>query len=227
MPETSTTGRKAGSSLRRPRALERLLIVATVAAVLVAVGAWIAMNRPGAGAEAAGAESTVRGSGGTSTTDGGTGTVDLPDPTADGSSAAASPSAPGEAGTGSSGTASGGSGSAGSGSAGSGNAGSGSSGTGGAASGQTGTSTAPSSSGSGPISPTTSFLTALTESGLAPPVDDAQKLAMADDVCQELGYGSKYADVVRALTFAGASDAEAANFATLAITNICPQYKAG
>jgi hypothetical protein len=36
---------------------------------------------------------------------------------------------------------------------------------------------------------------------------------MADDVCQELGYGSTYADVVRALTFAGASDAEAANFA--------------
>ena len=222
MPETSTTGRKAGSSLRRPRALERLLIVATVAAVLVAVGAWIAMNRPGAGAEAAGAESSVGGSGGTSTTDGGTGTVDLPDPTADGSSAAASPSAPGEAGTGSSGTASGGSGSAGSG-----NAGSGSSGTGGAASGQTGTSTAPSSSGSGPISPTTSFLTALTESGLAPPVDDARKLAMADDVCQELGYGSTYADVVRALTFSGASDAEVANFARLAVTTICPQYKAG
>ena len=93
-------------------------------------------------------------------------------------------------------------------------AGSGSSGTGGAASGRTGTSTAPSSSGSGPISPTKSFLTALTDSGLAPPVDDAQKLAMADDVCQELGYGSTYADVVRALTFAGASDAEAANFAS-------------
>ena len=220
MPEKSTTGRKAGSSLRRPRALERLLIVAAVAAVLVAVGAWIAMNRPGAGAEAAGAESSVGGV-----------RRDLDDGRRDRHGRPAGsdrrwvlgrsvPSAAGEAGTGSAGT-----GSAGTGSAGSGDAATGQTGTGTA--GRTGTSTAPSSSGSGPISPTKSFLTALTESGLAPPVDDAQKLAMADDVCQELGYGSTYADVVRALTFAGASDAEAANFATLAITNICPQYKAG
>ena len=78
-----------------------------------------------------------------------------------------------------------------------------------------------------PISPTTAFLTALAASGLAPPIDDAQKIAMAEDVCQELGYGSKYADVVRALTFAGASDAEATNFARLAITNLCSQHKIG
>ncbi len=218
MPEKSTTGRKAGSPLRRLRTVERLLVVGAVAAVLVAVGAWIAMNRPGAGAEAAGAESSVGASVGSSTTDGGTGSVELPAPTADGFSAAESTAAAsGDAGSGDSA----------SGSAGSGSAGSGDSASGGGATGSTGSSTGSSSSGSGPISPTKSFLTALTESGLAPPVDDAQKLAMADDVCQELGYGSKYADVVRALTFAGASDAEAANFATLAITNICPQYKAG
>jgi hypothetical protein len=224
MPEKSTTGRKAGSRLRRPRALERLLIVGAVAAVLVAVAAWIAMNRPGAGAEAAGAESSVGASGGSSTTDGGTGSIALPDPTADGSSTAPSSTDPGDAATGgaASGSGSGGTGSAGTGSGG---AATGQAGTGTA--GGIGSSTAPSSSGSGPISPTKSFLTALTESGLAPPVDDAQKLAMADDVCQELGYGSTYDDVVRALTFAGASDAEAANFARLAITNICPQHKAG
>lgn len=218
MPEKSPTGRKAGSPPRRLRALERVLLVGAVAAVLVAVGAWIAMNRPGAGAEAAGAESSVGASGGSSTTDGGTGSLELPDPTADGSSAAESTAAAsGESGSGDSASSS----------AGSGSAGSGDSASGGGATGSTGSSTGSSSSGSGPISPTKSFLTALTESGLAPPVDDAQKLAMADDVCQELGYGSKYADVVRALTFAGASDAEAANFATLAIRNICPQYKAG
>jgi hypothetical protein len=219
MPEKSTTDRKAGSPRRRLGVVERLLIVGAVAAVLVAVGAWIAMNRPGAGAEAAGAESSVGASGGSSITDGGTGTVELPDPTADGAAPSspsdpADPAASGGAATGDSGS--------GNGSAGSGNDATGQAGTGG-----TGSSTGGSSSGSAPLSPTKSFLTALTESGLAPPVDDAQKLAMADDVCQELGYGSKYADVVRALTFAGASDAEAANFATLAIKNICPQYKAG
>jgi hypothetical protein len=213
MPEKSTTGRKAGSRLRRLRTVERLLVVGAVAAVLVAVGAWIAMNRPGAGAEAAGAESSVSasdGSGGSSTTDGGTAAVELPDPAADGSAAAPSSSGDSaDAATGDSGSSDSGSGDAPTGQAG------------------TGSATGGSSSGSAPISPTKSFLTALADSGLAPPVDDAQKLAMADDVCQELGYGSTYADVVRALTFAGASDAEAANFATLAITNICPQYKAG
>jgi hypothetical protein len=213
MPEKSTTGRKGGSPLRRLRAVERLLVVGAVAALLVAVGAWIAMNRPGAGAEAAGAESSVGASGGSSTTDGGRGTVELPDPTADGSLAAPSSSAD-SASTG-----------AGSDSAGSGGAAIGQNGTG--TTGGAGSPTSGTSSGSAQLSPTKSFLTALTESGLAPPVDDAQKLAMADDVCQELGYGSTYADVVRALTFAGASDAEATNFATLAITNICPQHKAG
>jgi hypothetical protein len=221
MPEKSTTGRKAGSPLRRLRAVERLLVVGAVAAVLVAVGAWIAMNRPGAGAEAAGAESSVGASGGSSTTDGGTGTVELPDPTADGGapSSIADSAGSGDAASGDPGTGAG-SGSAGSGGAATGQAGTGTSGGGGSPASGT-------SSGSAPLSPTKSFLTALTESGLAPPVDDAQKLAMADDVCQELGYGSKYADVVRALTFAGASDAEAANFATLAIHNICPKFRAG
>ena len=214
MPEKSTTGRKAGSPLRRLRTVERLLVVGAVAAVLVAVGAWIAMARTGTGAEAAGAESSVGASGGSSTTDGGTGTVELPDPTADGSEAAPTASTDGDAATTGTGT------SAASGAAATGQAGTGT--TAGA-----GSPTAGSSSGSAPLSPTKAFLTALTDSGLAPPVDDTQKLAMADDVCQEMGYGSTYADVVRALTFSGASDAEAANFARLAITTICPQYEAG
>ena len=85
----------------------------------------------------------------------------------------------------------------------------------------------PTAKSTAPLSPTTAFLDALTASGMAPPVDDAQKLAMADDVCQELKNGSTYADMVRALTFAGASDAEAANFAKLAITNLCPQFPVG
>jgi hypothetical protein len=213
MPEQSTTGRTAGSPLRRLRAVERLLVVGAVAAVLVAVGAWIAMARTGTGAEAAGAESSVGAStGGSSTTDGGTGTVALPDPTTDGSEAAPTASTDGDAASAGTGTSAG--------SAATGQAGTGT--TAGA-----GSPTVGSSSGSAPLSPTKAFLTALTESGLAPPVDDTQKLAVADDVCQELGYGSTYADVVRALTFSGASDAEAANFARLAITTICPQYKAG
>ena len=58
-------------------------------------------------------------------------------------------------------------------------------------------------------------------------MDDKQKLAMADDVCQELKNGSKYTDVVRALTFAGATDEQAANFARLAVTNLCPQFPVG
>jgi hypothetical protein len=68
------------------------------------------------------------------------------------------------------------------------------------------------------------FLDEVSDSGLAPPVDDAQKLAMARDVCEEMGYGSSPDDMVRALTFAGASDEEAANFVQLAITNICPEH---
>jgi len=68
------------------------------------------------------------------------------------------------------------------------------------------------------------FLDEVTDSGLAPPVDDAQKLAMARDVCEEMGYGSTPEDMVRALTFAGATDEEAANFVQLAVTNICPEH---
>ena len=191
MSVKSSTGREAGSAARKPRALERLLIVAAVAAVLVALGAWFAMTRPGSGAEAAGAGSSATATGGDASA--GTATGDPAASTASESPAAASADAP----------------------------------TGQGSSGGTAASAAPTSAATAPLSPTTAFLTALTASGLAPPIDDAQKLAMADDVCQELGYGSTYADVVRALTFAGASDAEAANFAGLAITHLCSQYEIG
>jgi hypothetical protein len=190
----SSTGREAGSAVRKPRALERLVIVGAVAAVLVAFGAWFAMSRPGAGAEAAGAGASATGESAAETSTG-TAAGDPAASTASDSPAAESADAP--AGSGSSG------------------------GTG------TGAAAATPSAASAPLSPTTAFLTALTESGLAPPIDDTQKLAMADDVCQELGYGSTYTDVVRALTFAGASDAEAANFAGLAITHLCAQYEIG
>jgi hypothetical protein len=188
----------ATSTTRKPRALDRLLIVAAVAAVLVSVGAWFAMNRPGAVAEAAGAGSSVSANGvGTAdrTTDAATDADARAGATAPESPAAAPVDAPAGESTG--------------------------------AAGGTAPAAATPSAASAPLSPTTAFLTALTASGLAPPIDDAQKLAMADDVCQELGYGSTYADVVRALTFAGASDAEAANFAGLAITHLCSQYEIG
>jgi hypothetical protein len=194
MSVKSSTGREAGSAVRKPRALERLVIVGAVAAVLVAFGAWFAMTRPGAGAEAAGAGASATGESAAETSTG-TAAGDPAASTASDSPAAESADAP--AGSGSSG------------------------GTG------TGAAAATPSAASAPLSPTTAFLTALTESGLAPPIDDTQKLAMADDVCQELGYGSTYTDVVRALTFAGASDAEAANFAGLAITHLCAQYEIG
>jgi hypothetical protein len=68
------------------------------------------------------------------------------------------------------------------------------------------------------------FLEQVTDSGLAPPVDDAQKLAMARDICAEMSHGATPDDMVRALAFAGATDEEAANFVQLAVTNICPEY---
>jgi hypothetical protein len=200
MPDPTAPDRTPGSAVRRPRVLERLVVVAAVAAALVAVGAWIALNRPDGAAEAAGASSSVGTSGGSfsetsgapaaGATDAAAGAGDQADAPADASAApaAGSPDAAGPtAGTG------------------------GARGTGGTA----------------PLSPTTTFLNQLAASGLGPPVDDTQKLAMADDVCQELKNGSKYADVVRALTFAGATDEQAANFAKLSITNLCPKFPIG
>ena len=222
MSAKTATGRKAGSVVRGPRALERLLIVGAVVAVLVSVGAWIAMNRPGGGAEAAGAGSSATAPGDRSEdptgtdagtdpgtapeagTDTDTGTVtDSGNGTGSGGQAASTASSPSSAGSAApaSGRPDG--------------------------AGRTGAPSAPTPSATAPLSPTKSFLTALAASGLAPPVDDTQTLAMADDVCQEMGYGSTYTDVVRALTFAGATDAEAANFARLAITHICPRYETG
>lgn len=195
MSPKTTTGRKA---------LDRLLIVAAVAAVLVSVAAWIALNRPGGAAEAAGSTSSVSGSGGSfSETSGApaSGTSGSSDPATTApeqstSGTAGSTAAAGGSGTGTTGT-------------------------------RSGATPAPTPSATSGLSPTTAFLNALAASGLGPPVDDTQKLAMADDVCQELKNGSTYADVVRALTFAGASDEQAANFARLSITNLCPQFPAG
>ena len=218
MSAKTTTDRKAGSTERGHTTLERLLVVAAVVAVLVSVGAWIAMNRPGGEAEAAGADSSVT-SGGTSGDSEGTGTSSATG-TDSGTGAGIGTSTGSDTGDQAASSA------APSSSTGSGTPAAGQNGTA-ATPGRAGTSAAPSSSAPSPLSPTRAFLTALSASGLAPPVDDTQKLAMADDVCQEMGYGSTYADVVRALTFAGATDAEATNFAKLAITNICPQYKIG
>jgi hypothetical protein len=211
MPDPTAPDRTPGSAVRRPRVLERLVVVAAVAAALVAVGAWIALNRPDGAAEAAGASSSVGTSGGSfsetsgapaaGATDAAAGTGDQAGAPADASAApaAGSPAAAGAtAGTG--GTRS----------------------TGAAA-----TTAARGTGGTAPLSPTTTFLNQLAASGLGPPVDDTQKLAMADDVCQELKNGSKYADVVRALTFAGATDEQAANFAKLSITNLCPKFPIG
>src|SRR4051794_5026589 len=64
MSDRPARHRTPRSGVRRPRVLERLVVVAAITAVLVAVGAWIAMNRRGAAAEAAGATSSVGASGG-------------------------------------------------------------------------------------------------------------------------------------------------------------------
>lgn len=206
MPERTPRDRTPRSAVRKPRALERLVVVGAIAAVLVAVGAWIALNRPGGAAEAAGATSSVGASGGSfsETSGAAADTAAAADDQAASStgqpagSLAAAPAA-------------------------------GSSGGSTAAPGTraSATTAARTSTGTAPLSPTTTFLTQLAASGLGPPVDDTQKLAMADDVCQEMKNGSTYADVVRALTFAGASDEQAANFARLAVTNLCPKFPVG
>jgi Protein of unknown function (DUF732) len=216
--KTTPTGRKLGSAVRKLGLLERLLVVAAIAAVLVAVGAWFAMNRPADGAEVAGSESPATGgvSGGASAGGSGTGGEATGD-AADASSATSDDAASDESATDGGST---------------GGSSSGSSGTGGGSSGSSGSSGSGGSSGAGAtsrpsgssFSPTTAFLNALNASGMAPPVEDAQKLAMAEDVCQELKNGATYDDMVRALTFAGATDAEAANFARLSIENLCPQF---
>jgi hypothetical protein len=189
MTAKTTKRRTALSGALSSKALERLLIVAAVAAVLVAFGAWYAMARPG-DAAAAGTPSSA--------------TVEAPSaPAPEASPTAEAPEAttpappapeaevPAEQ-----------------------------AGTGATAARTTAAAPAPAPA----FSPTQTFLDEVADSGLAPPVDDAQKLAMAQDVCEELGYGATPEDVVRALTFAGATDAEAANFVQLAITNVCPQH---
>ena len=52
--------------------------------------------------------------------------------------------------------------------------------------------------------------------------------AMTGDVAQmERQVVQLQADVVRALTFAGATDEQAATFARLSITNLCPKFPIG
>jgi hypothetical protein len=187
MTARTTQRRTGGSRIQRSTALERLLIAAAVAAVLVAVGAWVAMSRPGA-TDVAGARSTAS----------------APSSSAAPSSAAAAPAAAPEEPSAAPPPAA-------------------------------GTPDAPAETA--PVAPPAvatpvaatepapeTFLEAVTDSGLAPPVDDSLKLTMARDVCEEMGYGATPEDMVRALTFAGASDEEAANFVQLAVTNLCPEH---
>ena len=199
MPGKTTAHRKTGSAARGPRILERLLIVAAVAAVLVSVGAWFAMNRPGGGAQAAGATASrgtsAPSTGATATDAGDQAAISILPPPAE----AAGDAAAGDAAAGAPS----------------------------AAAISAATTAAPSAAPTSALSPTATFLTALTASGLAPPVDDTQRLAMAQDVCKQLGNGTAYDDVVGALTFSGATNPEAVNFARLATTTICPQYKVG
>ena len=211
MPDPTAPDRTPGSAVRRPRVLERLVVVAAVAAALVAVGAWIALNRPDGAAEAAGASSSVGTSGESFSETSGTPAADATDAAAGTGDQAGAPADASAA------PAAGSSAAAGA-----------TAGTGGTRStGAAATTAARGTVGAAPLSPTTTFLNQLAASGLGPPVDDTQKLAMADDVCQELKNGSKYADVVRALAFAGATDEQAANFAKLSITNLCPKFPIG
>jgi Protein of unknown function (DUF732) len=168
----------------RSKAFERALIVAAVAAVLVAFGAWFAMGRPTqADAAAATSSPSASASDGTSATPSATPTeapaaTTAPETAAPEGEASEEADAPAPS-----------------------------------------TAAAPAEEAA-----PQAFLDQVTDSGLAPPVDDAQKLAMARDVCEEMSHGSTSEDMIRALTFAGATDEEAANFVQLAVTNICPEY---
>jgi hypothetical protein len=188
MTAKTTNRRTAMSGFLASKTFERLLIVAAVAAVVVAFGAWFAMGRP-AEADAAAARSTATARTAAATS------AEAPAaeaPAAAPSSAAEAPAAPAEE----------------------------------DAPAEDAASAAPAPAAEAPAATPETFLDEVTDSGLAPPVDDAQKLAMARDVCAEMGHGATPDDMVRALTFAGASDEEAANFVQLAVTNICPEHAA-
>ena len=184
MTAKTTNRRTAMSGILASKAVERLLIVAAVVAVLVAFGAWYAMARPADAEDATASRSADSAS---------TGAVQAPATATEEAPEAAAPSVPAEAPAAPEDTA-------------------------------TPEAPAPESPAEAPAPTPETFLDDVTDSGLAPPVDDAQKLAMARDVCEEMGYGSTPEDMVRALTFAGATDAEAANFVQLAITNLCPEF---
>jgi hypothetical protein len=188
MTTKTTKRRTALSSALGSKTFERVLIVAAVAAVLVAFGAWFAMSRP-ADPDVAGARSPA-GTGASGSPAAEAAAAETTAPTAP-AAAADIPAVESEAPAGSDAAAA----------------------------------PAPAAPAAPAVEATPqTFLDEVSDSGLAPPVDDAQKLAMARDVCEEMGYGSTPDDMVRALTFAGASDEEAANFVQLAITNICPEH---
>jgi hypothetical protein len=185
MTTKTTKRRTALSSALGSKTFERVLIVAAVAAVLVAFGAWFAMSRP-ADADVAGARPAA-GIGASGSPAAESAAAETTAPTSP-AAAADVPAVESEAPAGSD------------------------------------TAAAPAPAAPAVEATPQTFLDEVSDSGLAPPVDDAQKLAMARDVCEEMGYGSSPDDMVRALTFAGASDEEAANFVQLAITNICPEH---
>jgi hypothetical protein len=189
MTTKTTKRRTALSGALGSKALERLLIVAAVAAVLVAFGAWYAMGRP-TDAEAAGSTSSATVGSSVPPAPEASPTTEAPAATTPAPPAPAAEAPVEEAATGTTAA----------------------------------RSTAAPPAQAPVFSPTQTFLDEVADSGLAPPVDDAHQLAMAQDVCEEMGYGATSEDVVRALTFAGATDAEAANFVQLAITNVCPQH---
>jgi len=183
MTAKTTKRRTAMSGALGSKALERLLIVAAVAAVLVAFGAWYAMGRPAEADAASSPSAAARGA-------------------ASGETVAAEPTAPEEAAPPSSEAA-----------------------VDAPAAPESAATPAPAAPAAETPAPSPqTFLDEVSDSGLAPPVDDAQKLAMARDLCEEMGYGATPDDMVRALTFSGATDAEAANFVQLAITNVCPEH---
>src|SRR5688572_25561498 len=152
MTAKTTKRRTALSGALRSKALERLLMVAAVAAVLVAFGAWYAMGRP-ADAEAAGATSRATEGSSAAPAPEAPPTTEAPVATTPAAPAPAAEAPVEQAGTGAPA----------------------------ARTTAAAPAPAPAPASETPFSPTQTFLDEVSDSGLAPPVDDAQQLAMAQD----------------------------------------------